>query len=719
MLSAAVLFSLSVVAAPMVAFASTSDSTTAIRMADSLRSYRASQVVVTGTRNEVRLKDSPVRVEVIGKERIQTTAMVNLGDLLKEQTGLQLTGTVRTGLQMNGLGADYTMILIDGQPMVGRVAGVLDMSRVSVGNIERIEVVKGPMSSMYGSEALAGVVNIITKRPPDGWSARTSAQVTQRGPIDLQVETGWASDSVEISAFLNAKSAEGFTLRDRREPTDSSRTTDIPFAGFRDATGHAKLLWRLPGGWKARASMRAFGSETRGRFVESVFGQVAQNEGAVTQLDVSGSAGLEYMHGHARLQTTAYLTHFGERYNFDVDQGSAGRIDDMTRRLARLYTQYDLFFDQSSTFAMNAGRFTLGAEFLYDDIGGTRFVDSTSSAHPFYRTGVGFVQWEGQPVEQLSYVLSGRLDANNVFGHAWSPRFSILWKPSYHLRISSSIGRGFKAPDFRQLFLAFSNRLPGANYDLIGAARLGVDLRPETSTSYDVGIRFEDGVDELSSSLILQWNAEIRAFRNDIANLIDFYLAGRVDDRAVYSYRNIAQAYTQGAEVNLHLAVLTNAIGAVSVLAGYQYLDAADVEVLRAIDAGTAGTITTPLTRAAYHGLWGRSRHSGTIRLQWDAPTKTTSANIRWQIIGRFGDEALDKNGFVMSDPARRVLDRDDEFVPGYTVLNIAASHTLLIGSSSTLTLGAGVNNLLDVANPTLIPGLVGRQLFIQSSWRL
>ncbi|MFM8456214.1 MAG: TonB-dependent receptor plug domain-containing protein [Ignavibacteria bacterium] len=111
------------------------------------------------------LKDSPVRVEVIDKKQTVSTAMVNIGDLLREQSGMMLTNNVRTGIQMMGLGADYTQILIDGQPMIGRVAGVLDLSRISVGNVERVEVVKGPMSSLYGSEALAGVINIITKKP--------------------------------------------------------------------------------------------------------------------------------------------------------------------------------------------------------------------------------------------------------------------------------------------------------------------------------------------------------------------------------------------------------------------------------------------------------------------------------------------------------------------------------------------------------------------------
>ena len=166
---------------------------------DSLRTYVMSQVVVTGTRNEVRLKDSPVRVEVIGKDRISTTAMSDLGELLKEQSGILITGSVRNGIQMNGFGPDYTLILIDGQPVIGRIAGVIDLSRISVGNVERVEVVKGPMSSMYGSDALAGVVNIITKRPADGFTGSMMLQGVTRGPREARVEGGWGTDSVEIT----------------------------------------------------------------------------------------------------------------------------------------------------------------------------------------------------------------------------------------------------------------------------------------------------------------------------------------------------------------------------------------------------------------------------------------------------------------------------------------------------------------------------------------
>lgn len=683
----------------LAAQTTTPDTTNARHSTDSLRTIQSNQIVVTGTRNEIRLKDSPVRVEVVGKERIANTAMADLGDVLKEQTGLLLTGTVRNGIQMNGLGPDYTLILIDGQPVIGRVAGVLDLTRLSIGNVERIEVVKGPMSSMYGSEALGGVVNIITKRPADGIRINALAQYLTRGPAEVRTELGYGSDSLEISGFLNYKQQAPFNLQ--------QDTRSIPYAGFEDGTAQAKLQWRFRRGWKLTSWLRGFQSTSNGTFIESVAGQIAQNAGSVDQSDVSSTTSIEYALGRARLNMTAYGSVYNERYNFDSVQGNAGTVDDLRRRIGRLYAQYDISFNVSN-------RLMLGGEFLYDDISGSRYRDSTGST-PLYRTGVAFAQWEGLPTSWISYVLSARMDHNSVYGTALSPRFSLLWKPNDHVRMSGSIGTGFKAPDFRQLFVTFSNRLAGAGYDLIGAQRLGNDLSPERSLSYDASIRYEDGHRQLRTSTSLLYNAELRAFRNELSNLIEFYFVRSLNGRDVYSYRNVAQAFTQGIEVNLTLAVAHEPTGLFSVSGGYQFLDAADVQVLDAIQNGTAGYIDKPLTRQAYQGLWGRSRHSGTLRLQYDTPEKRSNVNVRLQFIGRFGDESLDKNGYVISNPPRKVLDRDDEFVAGYTVLNVSYTTTIAIAEHD-VKFGIGLQNALDIATPTQIPGLVGRQFYLQTS---
>ncbi|HMU71025.1 MAG TPA: TonB-dependent receptor plug domain-containing protein, partial [Chitinophagales bacterium] len=284
--------------------------------------------------------------------------------MLREQTGVLLQNNVRTGVQIMGLNPDYTLILIDGQPMIGRVAGVLDLSRVSVGAIERVEIVKGPMSSLYGSDALAGVINIITKKPALGWSGRLYSQYLAKGPSEVQAEGGYGGDIIDISAYLNAKRAPAFDLIQN----SNNRVITSPFAGFTDYTGQIKSKWYASDNVSVMADARLFRSESTGKFVESFFGQVAQNEGAVIQDEQSATMSTEWSHGKARLTAQLYGSNYTERYEFDTVQGNNSRTDDLLRRIARGYVQYDVLWNLKN-------RFTFGAEYHIDDIGGARYPD--------------------------------------------------------------------------------------------------------------------------------------------------------------------------------------------------------------------------------------------------------------------------------------------------------------------------------------------------------
>ena len=123
------------------------------------------EVVVTATRQERRLGNVAIPVNLIQRKQIQQAGSLRLRDILQEQPGIQLTSNFGTGIQMQGLNPEHTLILLDGQPLIGRTSGVLDVSRIALSGIKRIEVVKGPSSSLYGSEAMAGVINLITENP--------------------------------------------------------------------------------------------------------------------------------------------------------------------------------------------------------------------------------------------------------------------------------------------------------------------------------------------------------------------------------------------------------------------------------------------------------------------------------------------------------------------------------------------------------------------------
>ncbi|MCS6807195.1 MAG: TonB-dependent receptor [Bacteroidota bacterium] len=680
------------------------------------KTYHAERIVVTGARNEVLLKNSPTRVEVLDHTVTKTTGMVNVGHMLQEQTGIIITSNVRSGIQMMGLNPDYTLILIDGQPMIGRIAGVIDITRISVGNIERVEIVKGPMSSLYGSEALAGVINIITRKPTHGLSIRAYTQAIERGALEVQTELTYGTQTIDFALFGNLKYAQPFQRTQLVAHELGTDTLTVPFSGFHDRTAQARLKWYIAPQLVLSANLRYFGTSSNGVFIESFFGQVASNAGAVVQNDVSATFGLDWTFGQSRLSAQTYVSLYDETYNFDVYQGRSGRTDNLVRRISRTLAQYDVIWNERN-------RFTLGAEFQYDDAYGSRY-----PSQPYYLTGVCFTQWEGNPLDWLSYTVSARYDATSAFGHSFNPRLSLLYKPSDALQVRASAGTGFKAPDFRQLFVEFSNRLAGAGYDLIGAYRLGQTLEPERSHAFDIGAVWNISSLEHFDQSLGSWNLDVRLFHNSLYNLIEFYRIGRSDNRDIYSYRNVARAFTQGVEATLRNVVQLSAIESLTTSLGYQYLEAKDIEVLEAIRQGTAGSINPstgeflPLSFSNYRGLWFRPPHSAAIRIQYDNEVLGISANIRAQYVGVMGDEGLDRNGYVIGNPPRRVWDSTVESIPDYWNINLAASKTLRFDNItrplgiSLLRITLGANNILDAINLRSLPSIVGRQLFANLS---
>lgn len=286
------------------------------------------------------------------------------------------------------------------------------------------------------------------------------------------------------------------------------------------------------------------------------------------------------------------------------------------------------------------------------------------------------------------------------------------YKANPNLTINASIGTGFKAPDFRQQFLFFTNTLVG--YTLLGANELAngltqmqqqgqIDqsinltpylgnqtLLPEKSVGINLGGRY---------LLHNKTTFSLNIFRNDINKLIDRYNLPftKTNGQSIFSYININNVFTQGFDVNINHQLSK----IFSINTGYQYLEAKDKDVVKKIKNGEmvkrdpVTFVSSYVTSNEYGGLFNRSKHSANFQLFYNSINKKWDANIRANYRGRFGFS--DING-------DNILDDDREYVKGYVLLNAIISKSFKQGFE----IQAGAENILNHKDKDKLPNLPG-----------
>ncbi|HEX2612174.1 MAG TPA: TonB-dependent receptor plug domain-containing protein, partial [Fibrobacteria bacterium] len=173
-------------------------------------------VITVAARTAGTFADAPVPASVVTSRDIRKMGASTVGDVLAEQTGLTVIQDHGVGVQMQGLSPDYTLILVDGEPAVGRTAGTLDLARFKVGGLEQVEIVQGPSSSLYGSDALGGVVNIVTRKPIDPFSVSFNSRYGTNNSLEtggtMEAKTG----NTGFSVFADRSASDGYDLDPER-----------------------------------------------------------------------------------------------------------------------------------------------------------------------------------------------------------------------------------------------------------------------------------------------------------------------------------------------------------------------------------------------------------------------------------------------------------------------------------------------------------------------
>ena len=652
------------------------------------------EIVVSATRTNRSVEDLPMPVTVIGQEKIQETGAMRLSEVLREQTGLQVVANHGTGLQMQGLSSDYILILLDGEPLIGRTAGTLDLDRISVSNIDRIEILRGPSSSIYGSEAMAGVVNIITKNNQPGLTASVQGRYRTHRTLDLSGDVGIRKNGWDVYAYYNRFRTDGFDLQPEVPGLTSS--------AYRTHTFQTKVGKTFSDQFNAKVFLKYY-KEDSDNFME------LNRQGKPALADMFG--------GRKDLNVNPTLTFKpskewtftlrGMSSLFETETSTVYREDGLVMEsedFRQFYHRTELQADHQLT---DKQLVTAGVGHLLETIEATRYDDVNR-----FDAGYLFLQHQWDPSDKWSVVSGLRADIHSQYGSQLSPKISGQYQINDKLSWQVSVGMGFKAPDFRQVLLNFNNASSG--YYVFGASLVkeGVeklqqqgqiqqvlmdpsqfgDLTAETSLAFNTGFRYK-----LSDDLLLHGNF----FRNNISNLIETSPVARLTNgQHIYSYLNVADVVTQGAEIDLNWRILNG----LDFSAGYMFLDTRDLGVLDRIDKGElykrdASNRTKLVTRSDYGGLLNRSRHSGHVKLNYYEKITGVDLALRGIHRGRFGFG--DVNGNL-------ILDDDMEYAKGLMVWNLTLSKTFDNG----LRLEAGGNNLLGKLNPH-DPTNAGRLLFV------
>lgn len=588
-----------------------------------------STVVVTASGNEQELREAPASVSVITREDLQKRPVQELAELLGTVEGVTLSrsGNQVPGVQLRGLGSAYTLMLIDGKRVNATSAmfrgNDYDTGWVPTDEIERIEIVRGPMSSLYGSDAIGGVVNIITRPVGKQWrgSARIESVVQQdkdagdsrlagfslAGPVvadTLGIKLTGAYDQRDADGSINSPAANGtrqaglqhirnrlfgaqlaFTPSARQSITadvDTGRRDHSGFLMERDA-----VSLRHKGQWGFGNTELTFAADEIRNLTGMVTGQVNPNKASTTSL--------------------------GGKVNIPVSWGH----------------QF-----------VTAG-FDIRHEKLRDPAN-LRGLPGTAGFNASPETSIGqwalFVEDEIRISDKLAITLGNRFDHHENFGGHNSPRAYAVYHLSDAVTLKGGVSRAFRAPTLLQGSPNWGSVSCGSA--TVGCYIVGSNaIQPETSTSQELGLQFAQGIH----------SGGLTFFNTDLKNMIDItnrtanralapsydnFVGYLPDGRPIFRYQNIASVRSRGLEASW----AARPSAAWNLRANYTYTDAKN----------TSGAIALPLTY--------RPRHVVNLGADWSAtPALTVSGALRYHSaqyisVPSNGQNKVEKAGYAIAD---------------------------------------------------------------------
>jgi outer membrane receptor for ferrienterochelin and colicins len=563
------------------------------------RSDSLQEVVVTGTGTQHLLKDAPVQTEVITQKMLRQYGGKSLEDILAGLTASFAfnEGDMGSQMQLNGLGNNYILILIDGKRIHGDVGGENDLGLIDPHNIEKIEIVKGAQSALYGSDAMAGVVNIITKKHKEkgvfidnttrygmhndlrqhNSLGLAFGKFNSQTNFQLQRNDGWQNTSEEYAEATVLTDSKNKTVNKFHNWQVSERLTFQPVKNlelYAEGSYYKKNINRPQNGTHPSCDVYTYdlrynnaSASVGGKWYLGSPKASAKGEGNgkkdVLTLDVDWNKHA-YYYDYTKT-TYEYVQLKGKEF---------GDLDGEWFSVPMYPGQHKLQSDQQRVMGLLKGIFHLpcenmlnaGAEFRYDYL---KAPDRTEKGTADDWTAALYVQDEFDLLKWLNITAGLRLVENRNFGLHLSPKVSTMFSAGdFRFRLGWS--QGFKTPTVKELHYRYLHVMGSSTFFNIG----NTSLKPQTSNYYSANVEYRGR----------KFTASVTGYLNKLDNMIALvnvssgeiptsittaYLGDGSNNVQARMYKNMDDAKTYGVDVNLSYKVMKD----LTLNAAYSYLD--------------------------------------------------------------------------------------------------------------------------------------------------
>lgn len=647
-------------------------------------SEKLEEVVVTATGTPHTLKDVPVQTEIISRRQIEQLGAASFEDILSQlSAGFDFNaGDMGSQMTLNGLGNNYILIMIDGKRLNGDNGGENDLGRIDPHNIDHIEIVKGAGSALYGSDAMTGVINVITRRHDD--QALYLENTTRGGSyMDLRQHNsiGFSVGKFTSLTTFQMQHTDGWQNTAEEDPAQ----TEYHIFDSRNKTvnmyTNGQIGQRITYTPSDRLSFEADGYLYRKRIFRPTNGRHPScdvNTFDMKYRDAGASFGSEYkLKGTDRITLDVSWDRHAYYYHY-TDTTLEEGYDPNGK-----YTPYYPYFpdqehlqsDQQRTMAELKGVFSLpygnllsaGAEYRFDylhapmRVKGGRADDWTTAL---------YLQDEYTGVNWLNITAGIRLIENKAFGFHATPKISAMFKVA-DLRIRTGWSRGFKSPTPKEQGYHYLRTMGATTFFYMG----NPDLKPQTSDYLSAGIEFSRG----------GFSASVTGYRNELYNMITLvnvplsripageapeYMgdgSGQVTPRM---YMNMEDARTMGVDASLTWRITSD----ITLGGSYSWLDT------------KAHVYDTKHSRLSEVTIDGMAHHKGNLYGTWQH---------------RYNDAYRMGIGLYGRASSKRYYQNNGNGKP-YQIWKLTTTHDLGRGKNGmTWRVEAGIDNILDYKETT------------------